>query len=55
MYAIVYKTDGYPICRQMPGVSPDPVDRRLHPSWGPAEQAACLRRLDGWAHWPDAH
>ena len=31
------------------------VDRRLHPSWGPAEQAACLRRLDGWAHWPDAH
>jgi hypothetical protein len=25
MYAIVYKADGYPICRQMPGVSPDPV------------------------------
>lgn len=25
MYAIVYKTDGFPICRQMPGVSPDPV------------------------------
>jgi hypothetical protein len=25
MYAIVYKTDGFPICRQVPGVSPDPV------------------------------
>lgn len=25
MYAIVYKTDGFPICRQLPGVSPDPV------------------------------
>ena len=25
MYAIVYKTDGYPICRQVPGVSPNPV------------------------------
>ena len=25
MYAIVYKADGYPICRQVPGVSPDPV------------------------------
>ena len=25
MYAIVYKSDGFPICRQMPGVSPDPV------------------------------
>ena len=25
MYAIVYKADGFPICRQMPGVSPDPV------------------------------
>ncbi len=31
------------------------VDRRLHPSWGPAEQSACLRRLDGWLYWPDAH
>jgi hypothetical protein len=41
-----------------PGVgayTPARVDRRLHPSWGPAEQAACLRRLDGWSHWPDAH
>ena len=25
MYAIVYKSDGFPICPQMPGVSPDPV------------------------------
>lgn len=25
MFAIVYKTDGFPICRQIPGVSPDPV------------------------------
>jgi hypothetical protein len=25
MYAIVYKSDGFPICRQVAGVSPDPV------------------------------
>lgn len=25
MYAIVYKTDGFPICQQVAGVSPDPV------------------------------
>ena len=25
MYAIVYKSDGFPICRQIPGVSPNPV------------------------------
>ena len=25
MYAIVSKSDGFPICRQMPGVTPDPV------------------------------
>ena len=25
MYAIVYKTDGFPICRQVAGVTPDPV------------------------------
>ncbi len=25
MYAIIYKADGFPICRQVPGVSPDPV------------------------------
>jgi hypothetical protein len=25
MYAIVYKSDGFPICRQLPGVIPDPV------------------------------
>jgi hypothetical protein len=25
MYAIVAKTDGFPICRQVAGVTPDPV------------------------------
>jgi hypothetical protein len=25
MYAIVYKSDGFPICRQIPGVTPHPV------------------------------
>jgi hypothetical protein len=25
MYAIVCKSDGFPICRQVPGVSPDPI------------------------------
>jgi hypothetical protein len=25
MYAIVFKSDGVPICRQVAGVSPDPV------------------------------
>ena len=25
MYAIVYKSEGFPICRQVAGVSPDPV------------------------------
>ena len=25
MYAIVYRTDGFPICRQVPGIEPDPV------------------------------
>jgi len=25
MYAIVCKSDGCPICRQLPGVTPDPV------------------------------
>jgi hypothetical protein len=25
MYAIIYKSDGFPICRQVPGVAPDPV------------------------------
>ena len=46
------------LSRLQPGVgayTPARVDRRLHPSWGPAEQAACLRRLDGWLYWPDAH
>jgi len=25
MYAIVYKSDGFPICREVPGVTPNPV------------------------------
>ena len=25
MYAIVYKSDGFPVCVQVPGVAPDPV------------------------------
>lgn len=25
MFAIVYKSDGFPICRQVAGVSPDPI------------------------------
>ncbi len=25
MYVIVYKSDGFPICVQMAGVTPDPV------------------------------
>ena len=25
MYAIVYKSDGFPICRQIEGVAPDPI------------------------------
>jgi hypothetical protein len=25
VYAIVYKSDGFPICRQVPGINPDPV------------------------------
>lgn len=25
MYAIVYKSDGFPICRQVEGITPDPV------------------------------
>lgn len=25
MYAIVFKSDGFPVCRQVPGVVPDPV------------------------------
>ena len=34
MYAIVYKTDGFPICRQVAGVSPDPVV-----TWNTEDQA----------------
>jgi hypothetical protein len=25
MYAIIYKTDGFPVCQQVAGISPDPV------------------------------
>jgi hypothetical protein len=25
MYAIIYKSDGFPVCQQVAGVSPDPV------------------------------
>jgi hypothetical protein len=25
MYAIVFKSEGFPICRQVAGVTPDPV------------------------------
>lgn len=25
MYAIVYKSDGFPVCQQVAGVTPDPV------------------------------
>ena len=25
MYAIVYKSDGVPVCCQVPGIAPDPV------------------------------
>lgn len=25
MYAIIYKSDGFPVCRQVPGLTPDPV------------------------------
>ena len=34
MYAIVYKSDGFPICRQVPGVTPDPVV-----TWNTVDQA----------------
>lgn len=34
MYAIVYKSDGFPICRQVPGVNPDPVV-----TWNTEDQA----------------
>ena len=34
MYAIVYKSDGFPICRQIEGVSPDPVV-----TWNTEDQA----------------
>jgi len=34
MYAIVYKSDGFPICRQIQGVSPDPIV-----TWNTEDQA----------------
>jgi hypothetical protein len=34
MYVIVYKSDGFPICRQVPGVTPDPVV-----TWNTEDQA----------------
>jgi hypothetical protein len=34
VYAIVYKSDGFPICRQIEGVSPDPVV-----TWNTEDQA----------------
>ena len=37
MYAIVYKSDGFPICRQIDGVSPDPVV-----TWSTEAQAAAF-------------
>ena len=29
MYAIVYKSDGFPVCQQVAGVSPDPVKKHV--------------------------
>jgi hypothetical protein len=34
MYAIVYKSDGFPICRQIEGVNPDPIV-----TWNTEDQA----------------
>lgn len=34
MYAIVYKSDGFPICRQIEGVVPDPIV-----TWNTEDQA----------------
>jgi hypothetical protein len=42
MYAIVYKDDGFPICRQLPGVSPDPVV-----TWNSEDAAAAFIRSKG--------
>ena len=58
LYIQYARLHGGTITRLQPGVgayTPARVDRRLHPSWGPAEQADCLRRLDGWLYWPLAH
>ena len=43
MYAIVYKSDGFPICRQIEGVNPDPVV-----TWNTEDQAkAFISSRDG--------
>jgi hypothetical protein len=42
MYAIVFKADGLPICRQVPGVSPDPVV-----TWNTEDSAAAFIRSKG--------
>jgi hypothetical protein len=44
MYAIVYKSDGFPICRQVAGVSPDPVD-----TWNTEAAAAAFIAAKGGA------
>lgn len=42
MYAIVFKADGLPICRQLPGVSPDPVV-----TWNTEDAATAFIRAKG--------
>jgi hypothetical protein len=42
MYAIVYKSDGFPICRQVEGVSPDPVV-----TWNTEDQAKAFIKSKG--------
>ena len=44
MYAIVYKSDGFPICRQVPGVSPDPVV-----TWNTVDQAKAFHAAPEYA------
>ena len=42
MYVIVYKSDGFPICRQVPGVTPDPVV-----TWNTEDQAKAFLTSKG--------
>jgi len=42
MYAIVFKSDGFPICRQIEGVSPDPVV-----TWNTEDQAKAFIAAKG--------